>query len=143
MNFKEKVQSMTGKQIVQAMIDGLKKQWVPVVMEEWVKIKDGICFGCAATNTVCNIIGKSITPKDATVQGIKGSFIGSDSREEIEFLGRFESAINCLRNGDFSSYNSIASEEGFSTLPYEYLPELETDNYKELLPNYQNYADSL
>ena len=146
MDFKTKVQSMTGKEIVQAMIDGLKKEHVKIRMNTFGEIKGGICFGCAATNAICEISG--FIPKyeeDFYPDGAPGGINPDKLMVESTFLNRFESALNALRLGDIDGYNKCAQDISLATLPLSntILPPLSTENYKNILVSYQTYADSL
>lgn len=56
MNFKETVQKMTIKEIILAMVNGLKKEHVKVDFNYFGYVApNGICYGCAATNAICEI----------------------------------------------------------------------------------------
>lgn len=146
--FEEKVRSMSGKEIVLAMIHGLEHEWVKVNMCSYADIRktpEGeVCFGCAATNTVCEIASIKFTTKniggDLAKYG-RGDAVNSD----YDFLDNFEMAIDKLRRGLVLSYNRIAEHLQIAVLPKpEYnLPRLENDNYKEDLDAYRKYAESL
>ena len=151
MTFEEKVRSMTGKEIMQAMIDGLNKPWLTVEMSTYGSSSETklfgifsktVCFGCAATNTICEIVQKKFTGKNINSFEFRAESINSDQG----FLDSFESALNDLRRGRIDWYNIGAENENFNTIRvldnFE-LPVLETDNYKELLPIYQQYCDKL
>lgn len=58
-NFEEKVRSMSGADIINAMCDGLEREWVRVQMLSFGGSIYGVCHGCAATNAVCQIVGRS------------------------------------------------------------------------------------
>lgn len=129
--FEEKVKSMTGKEIVLAMIEGLENPVMEVDMSTYGEIKNDICYGCAATNAVCKI-GRF---EPAYYINEKG----------MEFWGTFEYAINSLRLGDIIYYNAYAQMGGFAKLPKPKhpLPILVTENYKENLIYYKEYAETL
>lgn len=151
MTFEEKVKSMTGKQILQAMIDGLNKPWVTVNMDTYGDVdtvrygflklrKKRVCFGCAATNTICEI-NKTIFPIDEiNTVGRRAGFIESD----IDFLYDFERALDYLRQGDVPGYNSYVRDIDVAQIPVlSALPLLTTENYKYNLTHYQNYCDAI
>lgn len=152
MTFEEKVKSMTGKQILQAMIDGLNKPWVTVDMSTYgdadmvrygfLKLwKKKVCFGCAATNTICQI-NNTTFPIDQ-IDNLRGraGFIESD----IDFLCDFECALDYLRQGDVPGYNSYVRDIDVAQIPVldMRLPMLTTENYKDNLIHYQNYCDAI
>jgi hypothetical protein len=143
MTFKEKVQSMSGKEIVQAMIDGLNKEWVKVDMCSYGKYNDlsNTCFGCAATNTICQIMDKQIDKKYISFRSERALDIGTDQ----DFLESFEQAINSLRLGNVHEYNMYANCIKMATLPTSnvHLSALENDTYQIDLKEYQRFADSL
>ena len=151
MTFEEKVRSMTAKEIVQAMIDGLKKPWVKVDMgsfgdfqieRKWFGlIKKEVCYGCAATNTICEIAGIAFTPDNIWSTGHRATAANAT----FGFIYDFECAIDYFRMGDIISTNRMF---GFLDLPAfpipsEPLPELTTENYLVELDHYQKYCDSL
>ena len=114
-SFKEKVQSMTAKEIIMAMVEGLQSPAVKVDMDTFGSVKGGICFGCAATNTVCKISGKVFDGYNIWDVIDRGILINSDP----DFLDLFESAIDALRQGGTTAiYNSYAKDAGFATIEY-------------------------
>jgi hypothetical protein len=149
MDFEEKVKSMKFSEIMQAMITGLNKPNVTVNMDTfgwakgfWIFKK---CFGCAATNAVCEISGvkfnrHNIDDNVARAEAVKTSYL---------FLDRFEGAINQLRLGNEFWYNHYAQMGGFAKIPAKFLktidalPELSTENYKALLSVYQEVCDKI
>lgn len=103
MNFEEKVRSMSPSEIIMAMVKGLEKPYTKIDMSSYGRghIQDGkeVCYGCAATNAICEIVGKPF------------SFINiSDNREgdlecSFDFLDTFECALDYLRTGRIESCN--------------------------------------
>lgn len=167
MNFKEKIRSMSAKEIVQAMINSLIPPPVinirmasfgtydSEVIRKPIKIlgitlrkqkEKKICYGCAATNTICKISNKVFTPDVISFREERAAFLETDPF----FLGIFESAIDSLRTGDTYGYNVHAKKGNFATIPEEILQEFEDslpclkDYYtKEDLEDYQKLADRL
>ena len=141
--FKNVVKAMTIKEIVMAMINGLRNPHVEVNMGTYGDVKDNICFGCAATNTVCEITGKTFTAENIEYYKDRANFIGTN----IRFLILFEEAINDLRTGQmFSSYNRCAKQIGIAKVPYineRSLPRLTTDYSKEELDVWEQWANTL
>ncbi len=143
---REKIKSMSGYDIVMAMINGLKKEHVKISMETFGDAlydkQNGfyICFGCAATNAVCEIAGRSYD-----YYNIFGPYRSKFMGIERAFLDGFESAIDTLRRGDIVAYNEDAVVCGFAILPVpeKELPVLLTENYKENLIAYEEYAETL
>jgi hypothetical protein len=152
MNFKEKVQSMTAKEIIMSMVDSLIDPLVNVDMGSYGFVKrvpikflgikfggKGVCFGCAATNTICNISGKVLDKSNIKDSTLRANFINSDPY----FLSHFEYAIDHLRQGALASYNRIANEFGFAQIKRNdiELPALENDYTKLDLDVYIKLAD--
>lgn len=145
MDFKEKVQSMTGKEIVMAMVNGLENRHVPVDMSTFGDIRDGVCYGCAATNTICEISGKK--------QNLIGSWLVMEESDrlgeickDVLFISNFESAIDYLRMGEIGLYNDLARRYEFALLPipdFGSLPYLSIENYIVQIEKYITYANSL
>lgn len=121
MTFEEKVRSMTAKEIILAMVESLEHPIINVDMDVWgearpkralglIPFGKPVCFGCAATNTLCKIANVKFTTEnieDGRADAVNGN---------EQFVDRFESAIDCLRQGHISSYNCFASAHGFSLI---------------------------
>lgn len=155
MNFEEKVKAMTGKEIVLAMVDSLTPPpLIKIDMETYgrigisepvkflgiiIKKEKEICFGCAATNTICKIAGKPFT-----IDNIKGV----DSRADFlntsyNFLRNFEFAIDSLRKGQIDNYNLLAGNINIAKLnPIHDLPKLENNYTMEDLNYYRTFANN-
>ena len=147
-SFKQKVQSMKFSDIMQAMIDGLKKEHVKVNLETFGDAVNGVCYGCAATNIFCEISGKVFTPENISPLDNRHRFI-SESDLDDEFVFMFEDAIDDLRNTCIRYYNSTAIYMGFAPAPnafesrlYE-LPALQNHNWRYELPKYQEVCDEI
>lgn len=149
MEFKEKVQAMSAKEIIMAMIEGLRNPITHINMGTYGDIINGICYGCAATNTICNIANLDIDylynnkPKGtmALIFSEKPTkYIEYDEGES--FLNYFESAINSLREGDIGSYNFYAKDINISLIePNEPLPYLNNSYTEEELLEYVKLAN--
>ncbi len=88
---------------IQAMIDGLEasKKWKNFELNmgtfgEAGKSMD-LCFGCAATCTVFNMVGKIPVVGAIEQTKIRSKFLNID----YDDLNTFESAIDDVRRGDF------------------------------------------
>lgn len=152
MTFEEKVKSMSGKEILQAMIDGLNKPWVTVDMSTYGDVdtvrygflklwKKEVCFGCAATNTICEINNAAFPVDQIDELALRANFLESDS----DFLYSFEFALDYLRQGDVYAYNNFVQDIGVAQIPELdiSLPTLTTEEYKDNLVHYQNYCDAI
>lgn len=150
MTFEEKVKSMSAKEIITAMVDSLVRP--PIVNVDMSTYGDAyqkkflgfipygkpVCFGCAATNTICKIAGITFTPENIIDVSKRAEAVGVD----WGFLEVFEIAINSLRIGDISDYNYRARANGFAEIKSSYasLPVL-NDNYTNSdLDKYRNLA---
>lgn len=139
-NFKEKVQAMTAKEIIMAMVNGLQNPATDVVaMGTYGEVNDYICYGCAATNTICNIAG---------VTNLKPIFdchtYMSFGSRNVTFLYIFERAINYLRCGDIGGYNAYARVTGIAIIKWDgdKLPCLDNESYLENLDAYIVLAEA-
>lgn len=134
-NLEEKIKSMTAKEIILAMVDSLKNPVTKVNMYDFGSYEDGICYGCAATNTICRL--GEFNPKEEL------SIVGP--RYRTVFISGFEDAIDCLRNGYIKRYNSLAQEYEFATIKTSTdLPKIDDDNYQdpEVLQAYIDLANA-
>ena len=144
-SFKETVQAMTGKDIVMAMVNGLRKKHVEINMGTFGCKVNGVCYGCAATNTICEIIGRVPELGDWDTEEIRIIRTNSVDANDTVFVHRFESAIDFLRSGMILSYNNIANKENFASFPSSRvsLPSLENDFTEKELQAYERFANSL
>src|SRR5690606_132177 len=104
-------------------------------MRTFGEIKQGICYGCAATNTILRIME---VKKDEVVDHI----LARESHWD-DFLGPFEDAIDFLRLGNVSLYNSYAMNYGFAQIthmPGQELPRLDNDYTEDQLQEYEKLA---
>jgi hypothetical protein len=108
----EKIKSMTAKEHIMNMVEGLRNPMTQIDMGSFGRKEEtGICFGCAATNSICRLIGNV----DAFFPLWKPGLYAS--REYIEpIIDEYETAINMLREGDIYYYNLVASRGGFATI---------------------------
>jgi hypothetical protein len=93
MTFKEKVQSMTFKEVVAAMVSGLEAQHVIVDMDTFGYYQLDTCYGCAATNAICEISGSKFVGEEVDVIWSRAKFINCD----YPFLYSFEHDIDDIR----------------------------------------------
>lgn len=130
--FKEKVQSMSAKEIILAMVAGLRNPVTKIDMRTFGEARQNgklVCYGCAATNTIATISGIKWTPKNIgegpgdRAKAVKTSY---------DFLDGFEDAIEGLRVGNISEYNDYAVGHEFAVISVRshQLPIL-TNNYTE------------
>lgn len=131
MTLTEKVQGMTAKEIIIAMVQGLRNPMTIIDMGDFGYRREGVCYGCAATNTICSLMEDTehLMPKE----GCRVYF------EPI--VNDFESAINDLRKGDIEGYNfygfaQIKEVEGIE------LPYLATNYTQEELDIYEQLANA-
>lgn len=147
-SFKETVQAMTGKEIVMAMVNGLRKKHVKINMMSYGHKDDGVCYGCAATNAICEILGR-VPEMGEWARGEDYSVIRKRSIDatDVHFVALFESSIDDLRSACFDMYNNGASALGLPKLPepaFELpLPYLSNDYTEEDLQKWEDYANTL
>ncbi len=141
MNFEDKVKSMTAKEIIMNMVEALNNPSINVDMRDFGRYdEDGICFGCAATNTICRISGVIFNQTNIETYGRADSL-----NVDRDFMDNFEYSINQLRSGDLEFYNQFARRGGFAVITNPEnlkLPILTTDSYLENLQPYVYLANS-
>ena len=151
MKIVEKIKSMKGSEIVQAMVDGLEAEHFSVHMDYYLHRKGGKCFGCAATNAIAEIGGcwYSSRMRNELLNDIHWE-IGDSSAlalfsDESDFISHFERAVDYLRTGDIEEYNHLAKEGDFALLepPGSELLGLHNHNWRDRLGAYRDYADWL
>jgi hypothetical protein len=140
LTFKQKVQSMSAKEIIMAMVEGLRNPTTDFVdMSTWGHLnEENVCFGCAATNTVCRIAGKNYEYYNSYRKL-------SSIDEDYDFVNEFERAINLLRQGLVDHYNTEAKKIGIAQIDYagfpKPLPYLATKDYLDCLDVYVELAE--
>lgn len=133
-SFEEKVRSMSGADIINAMCDGLEREWVRVQMLSFGHLKNGVCYGCAATNTICQIVGRSFDKHEIEWRSNRKDAIKCD----YGFLAKFERSIDALRLGEIGIYNLIADEIGIAKIHETANADaMTTANYRDLIPQYR------
>lgn len=133
-----KIKSMTAKEIILKMLDGLKNPVMKVNMDTFGEKIGEVCFGCAATNMICKL--GELNPYEE-VGGTRNS---TQYNMSSSFLSVFEDAINDLRSGYLYEYNGAASYKGFTQIKITTQPPAITnDNYKdpEVLQAYIDLAN--
>lgn len=148
--FEEVLQSMTGKGVVLAMIAGLEKEHVKVDMYAFAYEEMGVCFGCAATNAICEITGNTEAYIEERRHSNMTPFFSFERLKsingKIETVHSFEVAVDFLRKGLVDQYNLLIDQLGYHNLFIEtklYLPELTNESYKEQLESYRELANTL
>ena len=137
MNFEEKVRSLSFKQILGYLIEGLENPDYEIDMHQFAKVNKKICYVCAATSAISKM-GNVIFP----IEKIEYSEFRSDLLNcSISFFWDFETALDKLREGDLINYNLMADELNFSKAPFydKLLPKLDTHNYKRNLKAYKKF----
>lgn len=135
--FENKVKSMSAHDIIMSMVEGLRNTRTEIDMDTYGYVRDGICYGCAATNSVLHIMEAD---EDEVVDHIL-CVATRDNRDD--FLSQFESAIDWLREGQVSYYNDYAYDYGFAPItlmPGLELPRLGNDYTEEELQQYVKLA---
>jgi hypothetical protein len=144
--FEEKVRSMKNFEIIRAMTAGLRRRWVRLDMRTFGQFRKGVCYGCAATNAICEIEGRRITLRHAYAFDTTYLDIAKFTKADEIFVTRFEIALDDLRQGEIVGYNDYAKFVGFATIPVSLagkLPLLDDDYTEEQLAKYDRLADKL
>lgn len=159
MNFQQKVQSMTAKEIILAMVESLLHPKIKVSMGTFGMVQRSTTkgkkflwwtieepkqtlnlVGCAATTTAIEISGQTFTENSirSTIERAESLGVSSD------WYGNFETAIDSLRSGFVDSYNHYAAKVGIAEIRStgKHLPHL-SNNYTEAdLQQFVNLAVS-
>lgn len=140
----QKIKSMTAKEIILAMIDSLKNPVTKIEMSTFGYKERGICYGCAATNTICKLGDLDPHIELGEYDLFQGR--GYVMYNKDGFLDNFENAIDFLRQGDIESYNDIADSFQFAKInraKYYYIPVITDNNYldKNVLNAYIGLAN--
>lgn len=128
--FEDKVKAMSAKEIILALVDGMKNPVMKVNIDTYGEIgDDGICYGCCATNFICKVA--DVDPKNVLLYF--RDMVGTGLGHHGDFLDMFEYAINNLRQGMFYIYNRMAKDYGFAQIK----------NFKNEIPYFtnDNYSD--
>lgn len=137
-NLEDRIRQMKGSEILETMIKGLEREWVRVNMHTFGRRVGNICYGCAATNTICELMQRPFRSEE----------IGTFSRATASglthnFYSTFEIAIDNIRNGIIEAYNKKARALEIAELPVPntFLPMLTNLSYKDKLPIYKEYLE--
>lgn len=120
-SFKDNIAAMTGAELVQSMINGLRHRWVHFDANTFGKADypscgsdDVILYGCPACNLECEVHTGAFDANSIGDRKTRATFLGittkgcSGVRPDENWLENFEMAINDLRQGDITGYNSYA-----------------------------------
>jgi hypothetical protein len=138
--FEQKARALKPSEIIFAMIDGLENPVTEINMSTFGAVNNGICFGCAATNTICKIGDYNL--KDLVSIDKVFNYKDMNNRQD-SFLAYFEEAINALREGDIGRSNSYFTCIELSKIKAKQditLPELSTCDYMDNLEPYRQLA---
>jgi hypothetical protein len=148
--FLQTVYSVSLFDLIRVMVKGLEHEWVKVDMSSygWTAYRPETCYGCAATNTICELAGKSLTVSNISE---RHKFFGLRSDKSQRLLHSFESLVDDLRTGSDDFYNCAINNgfPNFAPVPADHemwrelsnLPILHTDTYKERMYLYLAFAD--
>lgn len=145
--FKEKIQSLTAKEVVELMIDAMEN---PVIKLDFDSLPGAVAenkrIACAATNIVCKLTNKSEVSFEKDIDDLTFSAGRAHVfRINSMLLRNFEIIINFLRLGNIIYYNSWAGILKMTKLPIpvKQLPRLNNNFTKQELQAYKDYAETL
>jgi len=167
-SFGQKIQSMSFVDILDAMVTGLERQWVNVDMNTYGDSYHGkditifgkrinvplgkTCFGCAATNTICQILNEPIPADSIYYRSDRRAFIHKkyqiDCYNHLD-LKYFEHAIDALRLCNINTYSFYAECIGIASIPEEWLEEIKdlplltNNDWKKGLPKWRKLVDRM
>ena len=135
-DFKNKVCSLSAKEIILAMVNGLKNKHVEIDISTFGKVIDSdpkkdspVFYGCVATNCIIEI-------NDGVIHNLNGTrkerYLSVHPNDiQGRFVMYFETAIDALRKGDIYEYNIRALGNGFA-----YIKNYQSFNLPVLTENY-------
>ena len=128
---------MTFPEIVLAMVESLRNPVTEIDMYTFGEVRKGVCYGCAATNTICRL-GELVPLEELGNED--GTRYDVNSWSVID---RFEIAIERLRRGEVEWYSLMASGF-FAECPTKYahtlLPCITNGYTEEELKAYEDFA---
>lgn len=124
MTFDEHVRGMTSAEIIMAMVNGLRKRHVKLNMTTFGAAIGEVCCGCAVTNAICEIMGRSFAAHEICTISTRADAVNASA----SFLAGFEAALEMLRFGYVEAYNSRAIRLGIA--------EIYTDSWLPMLTTY-------
>ena len=114
---------MSAKQIILAMVKGLENPTTQINMDTFGISVDNVCYGCAATNTICRIekiSNQQLLNYFNTHSGFSTGFryyhFKNENKETARFIEGFECAIDYLRQGLIPLYNREALDLEIATI---------------------------
>ena len=121
-NFEQTVKSMSAKQIIMSLVEGLQTPAVNLQMASFGMYHPykKSCSGGAVTNMICRITGKVFSSPKINLRETRAKTLQVSNT----FLFHFEIAIDCLRMGEIRNYNYLAKKIGLvqihksTTLPW-------------------------
>lgn len=137
--------------IVDTMIRGLRKEWVQVRMYSFGEADGKLCFGCAATNTLCEIMQEPFSTESIWSLENRAKKFNFDITNQQ--LHDFEAAIDSLRCGSIKTFRGFllntermlpfSVPDLYHIVPPFDLPVMKTRDWEALLPEYEKYRDWL
>jgi hypothetical protein len=103
-NIIKKIKSLTPKEVIMAMVEGLQNPKTEIDMSTYGYKDDGVCFGCAATNCLLTL-DSTLELLDSFRIVDSGFSLSFKEDHEQDFIQEFEFAINDLRCGDTDGCN--------------------------------------
>ena len=137
-DFKCIAQTLTAKEIIMIMIDGLKDPYI-IDFKSFDSFngKD-INFNQVAKNALWRLLKKHFKNISVENEYLYSAYL----KVEHIFLCRFEFCINDLKNGFIQEYNDRAQSIGIAHINYKYIIKPLRDEYSENeLQAYLNLAD--
>ncbi len=137
--FRQQILSMTAGEIIMSMVKGLEKPVTKINMSTFGSSNNDVCYGCAATNTICKITDVKFNKLNIKRREYRATAVKSTE----QFLELFECAIDELRRGYIDGYNSYAAMGKFRRIQNPTgleLPYIESNYNKNDLNVYKQLA---
>ena len=131
--------------VVKLMVDGLKSEWMTIKMTSFGATDGRICSGCAATNAICPLAGRSFDISDVHNRCLRANSLGLT----MITLVQFEDSINSLRGGFMNNFEiqirrcTSITHKLISVKSTNHLTELEDQNWRQDLPLFESYYKEL
>ena len=106
-------------EFLQAMVDGLNDLYPnqDVNMNTFGRVTAGVCYGCAATYALQNLLGRQLTWDEFRQAGTRERAINWDlDGEDAKAVGEFEAVMNMARLGRLLPLVDFCELEDLSAL---------------------------
>jgi len=124
---------------IDLMVKALQNPKIEIVMGTYGVAIDNICYGCAATNALCELTEKTFDVDNIWHRQYRAAFLN----EEWRVIARFEISIDNLRRGLFYSFLIETNQIKPTDITIPNLPHLGNNYTQQDLDHYINFSNYL